>query len=128
MIKNPSVMKGLAVTIILLFVVVGFSSVVTAKPLTDDSQKTSSKNDDYDWFSFAIVWGSFEILKYKHISQFRISNEPYYNDTINVIGYVDYEHIFFFKKSYDVTGGGLRIGLTGNHKLFVVVWGDIRAF
>ena len=57
-----------------------------------------------DFFTYAIIWGTYET---KWGGGFFLGVEvfnpgPWYNRTMSVIGYQNWEHQWFFKKAYDV--------------------------
>lgn len=94
----------------------------------NNSQSKHGDNDDYNFFSFAIIWGSFEILDFNgFFAGTQAHNPSPYNRTMYVIGWVDYEHKFIFKTSYYITVPW-RIGFVDHHKLFIIAWGEISAF
>ena len=101
----------------------------TLQELTVKNTKTSD-TDDEDFFDFAIIWGRFEIRDFGFpFLEFRVLNPaPWYNRTINVLGYQSFVHQWFFKKSWDVECLFVHIGIVGFHRLAVVAYGNIAAF
>jgi len=89
-----------------------------------------TNNDDEAFFTFAIIWGTFE---HKAVSSLfgmvAVHNRaPWYNRTMNVIGYQSWEHKWFVKKSYWVQCNFLHLGIVGRNWLCVIGIGNVDAF
>jgi len=139
--RNIKLIKGLAVGIILLFVGGAFIPVCSAQiSITQaNGEKTSpelpinkvkhTNNDDEGFFTFAIIWGTFEErFVFSFFGNIIVHNRaPWYNRTMNVIGY-SWEHQWYFKKSWCVECYALHVGIVGKHWLCVISIGDIQAF
>lgn len=63
------------------------------------SKGNLSNNNYQDHFAFAFFWGTYEE---RGGALWVYNRGPWYNRTINVIAYVDYEHKFIFKKAFTV--------------------------
>jgi len=134
--------KMLAIGIILLFgcgALMPACSTHISTPQTN-GEKTSPESsvkkvihtddDDEDFFDFAIIWGPFEVRwgVFPLLEVVVYNRAPWYNRTMNVIGYWILEHQWFFKKSYWIECNYLHIGFVGRHWLFVIGYGNIAAF
>jgi len=134
--------KCLAVGIILLFVCgvlipACSAQIITpqANGLTTSSESSVKKvkhtnNDNESNFDFAIVWGPFEV-RYQvfPLLALRVLNPaPWYNQTINVIGYQSWEGRWFFKKSWCVECYTLHVGIVGQHWLFALCLRNVNAW
>lgn len=81
-------------------------------------------------FNFAIIWGTFEekwassLFGFVHV----FNREPWYNRTMNVIGYLISEHKWIVKKSYWVQCNFLHLGIVGRNWLCVIGIGNVDAF
>jgi hypothetical protein len=133
--------KCLAVGIILLFVAIAFLLTYTAQARSPETNTIKSSldspmkkmfhpSDDEAFFDLAIIWGPFERLGWKSLfSTLWVYNpKPWYNRTINVIGYQIPEHNLVVKKSYWIECHFLHIGIIGQHWLFIIAIGNINAW
>jgi hypothetical protein len=97
---------------------------------TSQDKVTHADVNNQTFFDFAIIWGPFEVRWW--VSPFLnlvvYNRAPWWNKTMNVIGYLIPEHQWFFKKSYWIECGYLHIGFVGRHWLFVIGYGNIAAF
>jgi hypothetical protein len=100
----------------------------TGEISSDEPQVTQGKNDDYCFFTFAIIWGKFDVLESK-IPLFNLTagNRYTFNRTMSVIGWVTYEHRFIFKKSNRVSCDWWLGFVVGSNRLCVVGWGLVNA-
>jgi hypothetical protein len=91
---------------------------------------TPTNNDDEDFFNFAIIWGPFEVRwgVFPLLEVVVYNRAPWYNRTINVIGYQPFEHNWVFKKSCWIECNYLHVGFVGRNWLFVIGYGNIAAF
>lgn len=86
-------------------------------------QSDQASDDDYNFFSVAIIWGEFEIKEYPiPFIGLEVRNPYPYNNTMYVIGWVSYEHKFIYRNASYVYCPWW-IGFVGRNKLFVVGWG-----
>jgi hypothetical protein len=116
--------KCLAIGIILLFVGIACSPGINAT-INDTPEQIETSDDDYSFFSFAIIWGEFEILNEKHILRGLDVYNPYpYNKTMHVIGYVGYDGVGFIYKNASNVGCPWWLGFVSQHRLFVIGWGN----
>jgi hypothetical protein len=130
--KNIISLKFIISLIIIFSVCFSVPLTCIARPTTEDininqssyfPHKIQENNDDYHFFALAIIWGEFEILRYKNpFFGFSVENPFPYNLTMSVIGYVDYEHKWVFMKSYFIVSPHW-IGFVGQHHLCVFAWG-----
>ena len=134
--------KCLAIGIILLFVCSALLPACNAQTSTlqTDEEKMflelpvkkvkQINNDDEYYFSFAIIWGTFEErYVFSFFGNIKVFNrDPWYNRTINVIGYQSWDHKWTAKKSYEVKCNFLHIGIVGRNWLCVIGIGDVTAF
>jgi hypothetical protein len=134
--------KWLTIGIILLFVGGALMPACSAQISTPQAngEKTShdcevkdvkpNNNDDEAFFDFAIIWGPFEVKFWSSLFHHVVvyNRAPWYNHTMNVIGYLIPEHQWYFKKSCWIECGYLHIGFVGRHWLFVIGYGNIAAF
>jgi hypothetical protein len=140
--KHTWIVQGICCAMIFLFVcsaVLPICNAQTSTPQTN-GEKTSpellikkvknTNNDDEDFFDFAIIWGPFEVKYWSSLFQTLVvyNRAPWYNHTMNVIGYLIPEHQWYFKKSCWIECGYLHIGFVGRHWLFVIGYGNIAAF
>jgi len=108
--------KSLAVGVILLFVCGALMPACSAQISTPQTNrvKTShdcevkevkpNNNDNESFFTLVLVWGTYE-GKWGGgpLIGIRVYNPgPWYNRTMNVIGYQNWEHKWVVKKSYSV--------------------------
>ena len=103
---------------------------VTTSPESSVKKATHTNNDNESFFDFAIIWGTFEV-RYDVVPLVELivhNRAPWYNRTMNVIGYLIPEHQWFFKKSYWIECDYLHIGFVGRYWLFVIGYGNIDAF
>jgi len=113
--------KWLAVGIILLFVGITLSPGVNATS-SKTSEIIETSNADYNFFSFAIVWGEFEFVKKPYpLINLQVYNSNLSNDTLNVIGYV--RGVGFIYRDADNVYCPWWLGVVRSHRLFVVAWG-----
>ena len=94
-------------------------------------KKASHANeDDENFFSFAIVWGPFEVrgTTIPFLALDVHNRASWYNRTINVLGYQNWENKWVFKKAYWVTDNFFHIGFVGRHWLFALCFIDVDAF
>lgn len=109
--------KGISLLLIFCFLLVNIlqvqSEVVKAK-------ENNPKDDRYN-FTCAFVWGKYEMMD-KWIDYFHIHNSNITNNTINVLGYKNWEHRWYRVMANEVTGG-LRIGFVGRHQCCVFAFG-----
>lgn len=81
-------------------------------------------DEEYNFFPFAIIWGEFEILNEKHFLRGLDVYNPYpYNKTMHVIGFVGHDSIVIYKDAAFVYCPWW-LGVVGQHRLFVIGWGD----
>jgi hypothetical protein len=86
-------------------------------------------DDNYSFFSFAIIWGEFEILNYKHPLRRLDAYNPYpYNQTMHVIGYVGHSGVGFIYKNASRVYCPWWLGFVRQHSLFVIGWGIVSRF
>jgi hypothetical protein len=131
-------MKVLTIGIIILFVCGAFIPMCGAQIISPqvNGVKTSQEKvihadvDNETFFNFAIIWGTFEYTVYKSFFRDVIvhNRAPWWNKTMNVIGYQPFENKWTVKKSYWIECGYLHIGFVGRHWLFVIGYGNIAAF
>ncbi|MBE3136781.1 MAG: hypothetical protein IMZ43_05240 [Thermoplasmata archaeon] len=140
--KQSRVIQGICCAMVFLFVCGALVPACSAHISTPQAngEKTSpessvkkvkhTNNDDEDFFNFAIIWGPFEVKYWSSLFQTLVvyNRAPWYNRTINVIGYQPFEHNWVFKKSCWIECGYLHIGFVGRHWLFVIGYGNIAAF
>jgi hypothetical protein len=93
----------------------------------DSSERKIVKNtmdDEYHFFSFAIIWGKFEILKFNEFwgGLYVYNSDPNYN-TLHIIGYVGYNGVGFIYGNYSGISCPWRLGIVLQHRLFVIGWG-----
>jgi hypothetical protein len=89
------------------------------------NQIKNVQDDNYSFFSFAIIWGEFKILNYKHPLRGLEAYNPYpYNKTMHVIGYVGYDGVGFIYKNASNVGCPWWLGFVSQHRLFVIGWGN----
>jgi len=89
-----------------------------------------NNNDDEDFFDFAIIWGTYEErIDYFPLFSLIVRNRyPWYNHTMNVIGYQSWEGgKWVVKKSYWIECYR-HVGIVGRNWLFVIGWGEVAAF
>jgi hypothetical protein len=116
--------KWLAIDIILLFVGIACSPGINAT-INDTPEQIETSDDDYSFFSFAIIWGEFEILNEKHILRGLDVYNPYpYNKTLHAIAYVGYDGVGFIYKNASRIYCPWWLGFVSQHRLFVIGWGN----
>jgi len=146
MVEYTIIRKGLVVGIILLFVCSAVLPACTAQTniLQTDEEKMflespakkvkHANNHDECFFDYAIIWGPFEENWVSSLFTFIwVKNrEPWYNRTINVIGYVkndvDSGGTWTVKKAYEVKCNSLHVGFVGRHWLCVIGIRNVDAF
>jgi hypothetical protein len=91
--------------------------------------KQENKSDE-NFFSFAIVWGPFEVRgDTGPLFALDVHNRaPWYNSTINVLGHQNLYHKWVFKKAAWVTDNFLHVGFVGPHWLFAFCFIEVDAF
>ena len=93
-------------------------------------KKVKHADDDEDYFTFAIIWGTFEhkafssLFGYVHV----YNRKPWCNRTMNVIGYQSWEHQWVVKKSWYVQCCFLHVGIVGRNWLCVIGIRNINAW
>jgi hypothetical protein len=88
-------------------------------------------DDDEAFFDFAIIWGPFEVRwgVFPLLEVVVYNRAPWYNNTMNVIGYQSWEGgKWVVKKSYWIECNYLHVGIVGRNWLFVIGWGNVAAF
>jgi hypothetical protein len=89
------------------------------------NQIKNVQDDNYSFFSFAIIWGEFEILNEKHILRGLDVYNPYpYNKTLHAIAYVGYDGVGFIYKNASRVYCPWWLGFVSQHRLFVIGWGN----
>jgi len=93
-------------------------------------KKVKHADDDEDFFTFAIIWGTFEErFVFSFFGNIWVYNrDPWCNRTMNVIGYRSSLHQWFVKKSWYVQCNFLHVGIVGRNWLCVIGIRDIEAF
>jgi len=89
-----------------------------------------TNNDDEAFFDFAIIWGPFEVRwgVFPLLEVVVYNRAPWYNNTMNVIGYQSWEGgKWVVKKSYWIECYR-HVGIVGRNWLFVIGWGEVAAF
>ena len=85
-----------------------------------------ANNDDECFFDYALIWGPFEEKWYSSFFTlvYVTNRDPWYNRTINVIGYVKNDTgsggTWTVKKAFSVKCNFLHIGFVGPHWLCVI--------
>jgi hypothetical protein len=90
-----------------------------------------TNNDDEAFFDFAIIWGPFEVKFWSSLFHHVVvyNRAPWYNHTMNVIGYQSWEGgKWVVKKSCWIECNYLHVGIVGRNWLFVIGWGSVAAF
>ena len=89
-----------------------------------------TNNDDEAFFDFAIIWGPFEVRwgVFPLLEVVVYNRAPWYNNTMNVIGYQSWEHQWFFKKSWCVECYALHVGIVGKHWLCAMCFRNVNAW
>ena len=136
--KKPLIWKCLTLGVILLFVCGALLPACTAQTniLQTDEEKMFlespakkvkyTNNDDEMFFDYALIWGPFEELWISSLfTLVHVTNrDPWYNRTINVIGYVKNDETsggtWTVKKTFSVKCNSLHIGFIGRHWLCVI--------
>ena len=140
--KHTQVIQCICCAMVFLFVCSAVLPICNAQISTPQAngEKTShdcevkdvkpNNNDDEDFFNFAIIWGTYEErIDYFPLFSLIVRNRyPWYNHTMNVIGYQPFEHNWVVKKSCWIECGYLHVGIVGRHWLFVIGYGNIAAF
>jgi len=134
--------KGVAVGIILLFVCGALMPACSAQINIPPANGVKTfqefpvkkvkhtNNDNESFFNFAIIWGTFEI-RYDVFPFLRLvvyNRDPWENKTINVIGYMNWEHKFVYKKAFYIQCNFWWIGIVGKHRLCALGFRDVTAF
>jgi hypothetical protein len=88
---------------------------------SDEALSLQTSDDEYNFFSFAIIWGEFKTKEYP-IPFIGLEVRNPYNNTMHVIGWVSYEHRFIYRNASFVYCPWW-IGFVGSHRLFVIAWG-----
>jgi len=140
--KHNQIVQCICCAMIFLFVcsaVLPLCNAQTSTPQTN-GEKTSlespvkkvkhTNNDDEAFFNFAIIWGPFEVRYWSSLFHHVVvyNRAPWYNNTMNVIGYQPFEHNWVVKKSYWIECNYLHVGFVGRNWLFVIGYGNIAAF
>jgi hypothetical protein len=102
--------KCLAVGIILLFVGIAYMPGITAN-LNDTSGRFEKNDSDIYFFAFAFIEGNYENC-WKWFDYFKIWTNS--TNTINVLGYSNYQGKFIYVKAGYIVGG-FRVGFIGRH-------------
>jgi len=91
-------------------------------------KKINYENESF--FTYALIWGPFDHRSYSFLFTFVwVQNrEPWYNRTINVIGYKRSTQEWTVKKAYNVRCNFLHVGFVGRNWLCVIGIGDVIAF
>jgi len=81
-----------------------------------------ANNDDECFFDYALIWGTFEenwassLFGFVHV----FNRGPWYNRTMNVIGYQGWTGNWTVKKAFEVKCNFLHLGIVGRHWLCVI--------
>jgi hypothetical protein len=138
--KHARMIYGICFMMVFFFVCGVLSPIGTAQNnvLGKDNERMSLESpmkkmihpSDEDFFDFAIIWGPFEQLGFKSlIDSLQVHNsKPWYNETINVIGHINYGQKWFYKKASWIECDFLHIGIIGQHWLFIIAIGNIAAW
>jgi hypothetical protein len=135
--KRQQIMKYVSCIIIILLIGItllpGITVRIKAMSIQADlfsikNQAMQKDNNDYDEFTFAIIWGKYEVMKDKiFLFHLEVMNPNPDNRTISVLGYVDYEHKFVFKKSNWIDCFRWS-GFIGHDHLFIIAWNTVYAY
>jgi len=81
-----------------------------------------ANNDDEMFFTYAFIWGPFELLRVSSLFGFVwVKNrDPWLNETINVIGYQSWTGNWTVKKAHSAKCNFLHIGFVGRNWLCVI--------
>ena len=113
--------KCLTVGIILLFVGVTIAPGVNAT-ISKPSEIVETSDDEYNFFSFAIIWGEFEFVKKPYLLiSLEVYNSDINNQSMNVIGYV--RGVGFIYRNASWVYCPWWLGVVRSHRLFVIAWG-----
>ena len=108
--------KGICLLLIFCFLLINILQVQSDVAKAKDT----SPKEGY-FFSRAYVWGKYEIMD-KWFAYFHIYNSDITNNTINVLGYQNDDHLWHRVMAHDVIGGP-RIGFIGRHQCFIFAFG-----
>lgn len=109
--------KRIALILIFCFLIVHFLSI----PSEMVKAKEAKPSEMYD-FTFAFVRGTYEIAYKTVIVGFHIYNTNITNNSINVLGYKNWEHRWYRVIAHSVLGGP-RIGYIGKHECRIFAFG-----
>ncbi|MBE3121010.1 MAG: hypothetical protein IMZ58_02240 [Thermoplasmata archaeon] len=112
--KHNQIVQCICCAMVFLFVCGALVPACSAQIRTPQAngEKTSPESsvkkvihaDDGDqvFFDFAIIWGPFEVKFWSSLFHHVVvyNRAPWYNNTMNVIGYLIPEHQWYIKKSY----------------------------
>ena len=116
--------KCLAIGIILLFVGITLSPGINAT-ISKTSEIVETSDDEYNFFSFAIIWGTFEIVSFNGFwTGLKVYNSEPDNNTLHIIGYVGYDRVGFIYRNASFVYSPWRLGIIHPHSLFVIAWGN----
>jgi hypothetical protein len=81
-----------------------------------------ANNDDECFFTYALIWGTFEEKWYSSLfTDVHVFNRgPWYNRTMNVIGYKSSTGNWTVKKACEVKCNFLHLGIVGRNWLCVI--------
>ena len=81
-----------------------------------------ANNDDECFFTYALIWGTFEEKWYSSLfTDVHVFNRgPWYNRTMNVIGYQGWTGNWTVKKACEVKCNFLHLGIVGRNWLCVI--------
>ena len=132
--KKPLIWKCLTLGIILLFVCGALLPACSAQTniLQTDEEKMflespvkKVKKINYEnesFFTYALIWGTFEenwassLFGFVHVT----NRGPWYNRTMNVIGYQSWTGNWTVKKAFYIKCNFLHLGIVGRHWLCVI--------
>jgi hypothetical protein len=140
--KKPLIWKCLTLGIILLFVCGALLPACSAQTnilQTDEEKmflelpikKVKQINDENEsFFTYALIWGTFEENWYSSLfTEVHVFNRgPWYNRTMNVIGYQSWTGNWTVKKAFYVKYNFLHLGIVGRNWLCVIGIRNVDAF
>ena len=89
-----------------------------------------ANNDDEMFFDYALIWGPFEQKAYSSLFRdvYVLNREPWFNRTMNVIGYQSWTGNWTVKKASYVKCNFLHLGIVGRNWLYVIGIRNVDAF